>query len=270
MAAAVDSKTTYLDRPRPLYFIGDSHSLAFSDRLYLHGGTERKLFIGRSGYINGLHARDVFAGGALHRPFLAMLAATGLVVGEGGTFEAYHRSRRTHWQRVADAEGRERSDPCIVLSCGTLDLVRILGEFQSELHGAGSAAVAARTIEDTFAPLASGLQALTALGFGRLAVLSVVPFARSDDLFSEYFLVRADATVRENVVALANEVLARLCGQYRVAFVDRSPDLCDGSTQRSDAFPDGIHIGPQAATATVHRVIAALGSGEQLSEPLDR
>lgn len=269
MAATFDSATTYLDRPTPLHFIGDSHTLAFSDRLYLHAGTERKLFIGRTGYINGLHARDVFAGDALHGSLIATLSAAGLIVDGDDAFEAYHRSPRTHWQRVAGAEGRERSEPCIVLSCGTLDLVRILGELASELRGAGSAAFAARHIDATFAPLASGLQWFRAMGFDRLAVLSIVPFARSDDLFREYFLVRTDAAVRESIVGIANRALAHVCARHGVAFIDRSADLCDGSVQRNELFPDCIHIGEQAATATVRRVIAWLRGGEQLPEPLD-
>ncbi|GEM_PF-6828424 len=274
-----------LSKPLPVYLLGDSSVCSFANQVF-HASSGYTYLL-RTFYCPGLRARD-FVGldRRLGSRISAVLEAANLLVKHGDVLEASHSTRSEHWRWIRQIEGGAADPPPLVVANGLLDLhevsVRItepdleLSEAVladrltpaiciPTLSGALPAADAADRYRVALEPLRIGLRRLRASGFTCLGVLGYAPVTR-DDGDADRATIRAGfptisrpfpTAFRYKGLLTVNEVLAQLCREEDVAFVDRWREfVAEDGLVRDDVLQDFIHFTPAATLRSAAAVVA--------------
>jgi hypothetical protein len=266
-------------RPLPVYFVGDSLTTVFADRVYERAGDPRR-YLARTKYVNGITAAGL-AGedGALHPGVLTALLGDCVIVEEDGALRALHRAESRHWRYAAATMGRPRSSPVVVLMAGSLDIAQTLEEIGPDAdfevppafraHPAPArgprrivdAAGVLERIERRAQGLERGLRALRALGLDELFVHSLAPTNADDEAFAKVFGVPCPAELRYKVGLVLNERLRAACERAGVPFLDLWPQTTEGPWLRREHVLDGAHFNDRAALLTMARVLETVRPG---------
>ena len=272
----------YLQRPSPIYFIGDSFTLVFRDRVYLDGGTPAHAHIGRSLYVDHFRLREFTKpDGSLHPAIAQALDSEHLTVPtENGGIAAYHTTTDTRWRHVAVADGRLRRPPTMVFLAGHLDLVEygmlvgknVTVELPADCRPAPlptpegtqviPLSVSLPAFEEFFRPLVRGLRSLQELGFSRMFVHSMQPPPVDDEVLQRNDLADTYTACRYAGMVLFNYVLAKMCADVGVQFLDVWDAQTQNGVLRSDlAHVDRVHLNERAALITMEHLFDALAAG---------
>ena len=268
----------YVQRPTPIYFIGDSFALIFRDRVYQTNGAPPRAYQARILYQPGLaleHFSD--AGGALHPGVQRALLAEGILVETDRGTEAYHTTSFLHWRQVAVAEGRPRKPPALVILLGHFDVAAfemregldLSFEMPPDCRPAPlPQALDARCISldyslarfgELVAPLIRGLGYLKDLGCSRILVHSLQPMPVDGEALARNALSRNATAPRYAAMILFNYVLERACREAGVTFVDVWDELTANGVLRDDlVHVDRVHLNERAAHISMERLLAAL------------
>jgi hypothetical protein len=269
-------------RPDPIYVIGDSHAIVYNLRLYTSDDGRQFLF--ESLYVPGFCAASCEAAEGELSPLISgALVRAGLLVDVDGRNEALHRTQDPHWVHSAVIEGRQRTDPAIVVSMGGLDvmhygagpsevddialpdsLVERIGPLSgAPLDGAVPFDEAVSRITEYLRPLADALRELQRHGFKRIALMSLVPPTPLDRAYRavriglglEVTPSNAAIAWRYKLFVVANIVLARIAAQTGVTFIDRWPDQIRDGVALPGLLSDWTHLSDWAANATALALI---------------
>jgi hypothetical protein len=271
-----------LPRATPIYVIGDSHAAAYDDRLVWMGKGIDRAFVFRALYCPALRASACLDDlGRLAQPVRAAMRFANLLVHTGDWFEAFHRTADPHWQAFAGAENRwPRQDPAIVFSVGALDVLDAVVSWPHDdaqppgglpaadagrwpLTDAAAAAQTAAYVRERVEPLANALAQLRKLGFGNLALMSVVPPTRSDGAFRA-IVARQDIVLGKRAQWLAlryklllhvNEALRAIANRTGARYVDRWQDQTEGGLVRRDVLNDNVHLTDAAADDSAAAIV---------------
>jgi hypothetical protein len=257
----------------PLFVVGDSHTVAYSDLLFEYAGTR---YITRAKYCRGVTAQTFTnARGELHPALVEALASELLVTRTPDGLLADHRILGD--LAVGIARERTRTAPVICIFAGDVDLRTVfLDGFTAldfELRDAPPdrspesndvekvpyrvvRAYAERLLE----PLFAGLRALAELGFKNLYLHSLPPPTVDDDLFERLNGFRANVSVRYKATYLFNRLLAEFAQRdARVRYVDLWPATTLESGVLNPEFAlDGTHLNRRAAALTVEYILTDL------------
>jgi hypothetical protein len=272
-------------RATPVYVLGDSHVLIYSDRVAERGG---ELFVFRSLYCPSLRAVDFVAeDGRLDERVRTQMGAARLLVEVNGRDEAFHKTRAREWRAAAVAADKVRETPALVIACGALDVLFRIADLHADdlvlpadlgrrfdvpgicrhaRPGALSPARSGALFEQYLRPLRSGIRVLKELGFERLAMLSIPPpTVRSEQFHAIMATVgircsaaRLHAGFRYKLMLLANDALHALCGEENVTFVNRWNDQTVRGLARSGLLHDAIHIGSEPCAETIGELLKAV------------
>jgi hypothetical protein len=264
-------------RPRRIYVVGDSHALIYADRTVTdRAGTSAVTF-------TALHCRDTAAStcvgpdGRLAPGVRRALAEARLVVEDGDRIEALHRTTVPAWRYLAVAEDRAREDPALVFAFGGLDAfhlgarlpadtIRVPAELRGDAPaglyatppGSMPFAEALMIGSRELRPFADLLYGLRALGFGRMALLSVPPPTANDDAFRaavanvqlDWSEPKLRLPFRHQIIRVVNEALRGLAAELGIPFVDRWADQVVRGVAAPGLLHDWLHIGSRPANET--------------------
>ncbi len=268
----------YVQRPTPIYFIGDSFSLVFRDRVYVDESSPPRAYQARILYQPGL-ALERFTSndGALHPDIDRALRAESLLVETDRGTEAYHTTAFLHWRQVAIAEGRPRRAPVLMVMLGHFDVAsfelregldlafelppdaRPLPLAQSPDARVIPLAQSLAAFAENVRPAMEGLRYLKALGFSNIFVHSVQPMPVEGEALARNALSRNATAPRYAAMILFNYVLERACAEAGVIFLDVWDELTEGGLLRADyVHVDRVHLNEKAALVSMSRLIAAL------------
>jgi hypothetical protein len=252
-------------RATPIYVIGDSLSLVFRDRVYLlESDDPARYYVARAKYCPGLCAGEFTDDeGALHPAVWASLRSEHLVVeDERSGPVAFHRSKERQWRQLAAIEGRSRSSPLILLTCGSLDAACI---WQSVADDRGcvpelSLVEMKTAVERCLRPLERGLRLFRSWGLDRIFVHSVAAPQLDDAPIADHFGVRVPLRVRKCVLRRINQSLADVCRRTSSVFLDVWDYTADADVLRPEYAHDAFHTNERTALITLKRVMRELGT----------
>jgi hypothetical protein len=262
-------------RPVPIYFLGDSLTSVFADRVYHAPGDPRR-YIARTKYLHGITAAAFADGDSVLHPevMTALLSECIVVHDDDDTLRAMHRSRSRQWRYAAVTMGRPRQAPALVVMCGSLDAAQLMQELGPDADFALPPGLAAHDlrargetrvvesedvlerVERRAAGLERGLRALRALGLDELYVHSIAPANRDDEAFSRVLGFASRAELRYKVQVLLNDRLRTASERAGVPFLDLWPETTDGPWIRDDVMLDAAHFNHRGALLTMERVLA--------------
>ncbi|HWT04842.1 MAG TPA: GSCFA domain-containing protein, partial [Xanthomonadales bacterium] len=262
--------------PIPLYFVGDSNSLAFKDRVFAMPGSET-LYIGRTLHTPGLGAFDLCdIEGRLNENVLMRLVGEHLIVADDkGGWRAYERVGDVPLDYVQESEGRTRLHPPLLFFCGMFDWLCFYEEIggrdvalpaeivAADMYPADEAGMvdfdSAATIAGRYLePLERGLRLLRSYGLRNLCLHSVQPPLPDDELFGRYFFP-STLSSRYRSMRLMNYLLRGVCERTGVSFIDLWPLVTnsDGILDLRYSF-DAVHLNLEAGLLTVKLLLETI------------
>ena len=266
--------------PIPLYFVGDSNSLMFRDRVFAAPDSET-LYIGRTLHTPGLGAFDLCdIEGRLNEYLLTRLIGEHLLMADDkGGWTAYQRVGGAPLDFVQESEGRARPHPPVLLFCGIFDWLCFYEEIgardvalpaevlAADMYAADEAGMldfdSAATIAGRYLePLERGLRLLRSYGLRNLCLHSVQPPFPDDELFGRYFFP-STLSSRYRSVTLMNYLLRGVCERTGVAFIDLWPLVTnsDGILDLRYSF-DAVHLNLEAGQLTVKVLLETIAARE--------
>jgi hypothetical protein len=269
----------------PVTFIGDSHTLAYADRVFRDAAGE--LVVTRSNYCRGITASAfVDAAGNLNADVVQALLAAGYVERLPTGLTARHRASDLHSVQVGIAMQRPRTSPILVFSIGDLDLkFGFIKEFATsdfELPASYGFdptpfptdavrervpfALAASFVRRLLAPYFRGLVLLARLGFEHLCLHALPPQALDDDAFERINGFRAPARLRYKATRLFNAVLREFVRDYpEFGFVDTWERVTTNGVVDAAFHLDDSHLNRRGALLAVEDVLADLARRTKLA-----
>jgi hypothetical protein len=264
-------------RADPMYFIGDSSTMAFQNRLY-KDKTSNRTFIGRSVFLPGLYAADMCdSNGNIHPHVIANLATENLIVADGsGRWTAFRwdLSITTHY--VAKMTGADLAQPPIVISCGGFDGIRLLeeiGEAEIDLPGFlpptpghpsryathCSFEDACKIARPYLEPYGRAMLMLRSFGLTNLFIHDLAPTERDDDEFRRYFASGSTIRSRLQCGIVMNFVIREFANRAAIPFIELWPKVTTPDGYRDRRFSrDVVHLNSRAAMLTVGAVLEHL------------
>jgi hypothetical protein len=258
-------------RGESIIFLGESHTLSFADRVVLREAAAplvcHSIFLSSAICLATVTNSD----GGLAGPVRNAMRSFRLLIdepGEEASEESVFMTPRKMWRNVA--RRRFTVPPLIVICLGSYDIFRTINEFPAEdfafgetpllhrpapsfavpLPDAMDAADAVAWFSARVEPLRAALQRLREVGFPRLSCLAVPPPTLDDDLTARAVNGLGGAVTpgkgrrafRYKVAMLLNALVAQVCADEGVDFLDSWPLLTEGGIVRPDALMDAAHL----------------------------
>jgi len=254
-----------VDQAQRLVCVGDSHCLPLRDVVFYPDDQDTPVVI-EAVYIPGLSAPDmVGANGAIGPKLADALDRVGLL---GADERGKWASDEPADLNILFASGIPAAPPVLVVFCGDIDLRGAVFRqfnvsFDFDAPGDpvsprdGLTVVPRGDVESLlvgkFAPIISGIRALWAAGFARTYLAMIPPPSLEDETaFEAAHGFACPLPLRRRLTALANVVLARLCADAGVPFIDVSETVSAGGLLKGEYRLDGFHM----TTAGGMRLIA--------------
>lgn len=276
----------FLERPRPIHFIGDSH-VGMYDGLLLEDSAGRRLLT-RSEYHRYLQA-CMFTdfGGKLHEGVWRSLAAQHFLAprpsGEGAPFLP---TIETLQNGIAVREGMDvaayAADVPLVIVVGEIDSRNIIGQLNpstglglvdlpagiARLHAPKSE----RTISEAefmaflrkhFEPLERGLRGLREHGLRSLFLHDLPPPTPDDADAARVLGFPRPARLRYSVVCAINRYYRALCAELGIGFVDLWAAVTQDDVLDPAFYVDGLHLSRAAALIAVGQIHRSLPHAQE-------
>lgn len=278
VADAAPVRTSALSRqvahPAPIYFVGDSNSVIYRDRVFELPGSERR-YLGRTLHTPALFAMMVCdAEGRLNPNLLSALVGEQLLIADGsGGWTAFDRGLKEGLDVIERADERDRAEPPVVLFCGAFDQWRILEELgtreirippEVRLGPVELTRDDALSFDDGIvlaqpylAPLERGLRILRAAGL-RVFLHSLPPPAGDGHDLPGTWQQGVTYAQRFQVGNLLRHLMREICERTGTIFIDVWPQLLDGDAFETRYMLDRTHLNLAGALFAVDAVDRAL------------
>jgi len=255
---------------KPLFVVGDSHCIATNGLLLKDEASGVPFAVGESIFIPKIRADEVMADEVIH---------TGLIWALSGCCVLSHWPPPTSPERGLPHHGlllaahpwaTSRDILILIGSIDARDVIRsvpIDAEIEmpfpvdlSALPHDGidrvvSAAQVSELVMNHFRPLFRALVKLRSLGLVRLHLGALPPPTVDDQLFLDKHEIASRALVRYQVHLTINHTMRAFCAQSGIPFVDPWMDVTERNVVRDGWLPDGVHLGPAGAVATLMRFL---------------
>ena len=199
------------------------------------------------------------------------------------------------WQKIA--RRRFSRPPLIVLTLGSYDIFKAIDAFPGDdfhmpahvpihplapslvpatLPGAVSVDVATTWALGRAKPLQEAFRHLRALGFARLAMLSVLPPPVDDGFMAaavgklggDASSPRLRTAFRYKIALLLNGLIAEVCGAEDVPFLDCWPLLTRDGLQSSAMFQDKVHLNDRGVEEVLRALVVPVADqGREADSP---
>jgi hypothetical protein len=285
---AAETALELLDQPVPIYMIGESHCMAFKDRLFRETTHFNKTFLAKGLFIPTISTHNFMEDGDINAELRKALMSEMLLTGDGrGWTKA--TIRPTH-VRTSDAVRRPHLVPADPI--GLPILVFFVGEIA--LRAAFLATLEKRDFDLPFeapflddipsnddwdkecehvpfevvlklfnqvaGPLLNGLVALYDMGFTRLYLHSVPPPTLNDAEFEWMNKFYTPARLRYKAALLFNTCFATFCNQYHIGFLDIWNEVTLRNALRPEFYLDGCHLNPTSVPITLDKLMTRLAA----------
>jgi hypothetical protein len=244
----------------PLYAIGDSHSLCFSNMVFTEEVTGQT-FVTRCRYLQAGFTMENFYQPhyGFHPDFRRELEHEGLV----RNCRSVHLSADKMDLTIAQAQGVPSLAPMLLLTCGDIDLrLFFLPHFKEDrdfvLPGQHvyensdrplvPSEICRNLVDQRVSLLARALGKLRTSGFSRTFLLGIVPPTNDDALFEKVNKYRCPRDVRYKAAQLFNTRIAAACQATGVTFIDIWSDLTENEL-------DGVHVSRSATMFALNQVV---------------
>lgn len=269
-AGAVDLEL--VARPIPLFMIGDSHTLVFSD-LVIRERASDLVFVTRAKFCRGVSTGGFLDPQGSLLPIITYALTIENILDDEG--KAFHLSRANSAETMRTAAERRWGDPVLVFFAGDIDLrsgflkqVQPHQDFELPFEVKGLDAmepvpdrqlVPARLALEFFAkqaePFLQAMAFFARLGFQKVFVHELRPPTLDDAVFERIQGFRRAAIVRYKATALFNYVLRHGCERAGVRFLEIWNDVTvDGRLDPAYEL-DGVHLNRRAAMITLRRLL---------------
>ena len=286
--SAPPANIAILPQPVPLYMIGESHCMAFRDRLLREDAYFHKNFLTKGIFIPTITAHNFTENGQLHQPLIEALMGEMLMTGgaRGWTPDSItpaHVQTKGTLYRPDLVPVDPYGVPTLVFFVGEIALrsafLRTLGKrtFDLPFEVPGLAAVptneqwereseaipfqqVVNLYNQVVGPFFQGLVTLYNMGFSRLYIHSVPPPTLDDREFEWMNGFYTPARLRYKGAHLFNRGFAQFCSQTNVGFLDIWDDVTEAGALRPDFYLDGCHLHPKSAPITLRKLTERLAS----------
>src|SRR5471032_2321170 len=266
--------------PYPIHLVGESHTLVFRD-LLVRDEASGRLFQTRIRYLPYLLAQNFYylENDTHNVDLIDALRFEGLL---RANLQPAHSSLDGATVSGAWMEKRAIVAPALVFCVGDLDLHHLLnqfGDYDFELPGDNHygtdhtrppvpyGTVLAQ-LEKLLAPFGVGLRQLKNAGFARVMVHCIPPRATDDASTARW--MNAPKSVRAKMTVMANRILARLCADADIPFIDTWPELSRDGYLLPEYDIDGMHLSQQAALVSLQKIIGCLSASTWNKHNLSR
>ncbi|MDP7034961.1 MAG: hypothetical protein QF752_10765 [Planctomycetota bacterium] len=262
-----------VDRPVPIFMIGDSHCLIYSD-LVLRDRISKRLFLTRSRYCRGTSSsRFVDAQKNLHPPIAQALISENLL---DEHFQPFHLSKSPGSKAIDIAAEKQWRDPILVFFAGDIDLRSIflkeLGEgchdFELPFEASGldgfepvpnrqiiPSQLVLQLAEKLVLPLFQGLIGLAKMGFSNIYLHNLPPQTVDDDHYEKVNGYRCPAIIRYKATLFFNYLFRNYSAQSDIRFLDVYDDVTTEGRVDPAYELDGVHLNRRAALLTLEKVL---------------
>ena len=267
---------TFVARAAPVYMIGYSHGLVFSDLVFERGGRH---FVTHAKHCPGLDARDfVDKRGSLNPMVFESLRGERLIRPDGDRWKASHLTKSPVAQSSAQLAEIDRSAPPIVVIVGSGDLYYFVkglaagSDFPMEGLQFNEAdfedmpvrsvlpwRLAVESAAAMLGPLFRGLLLLERAGFSRLFVHSLPPQTVDDVEYQRLTGMHVPARLRYKATLLFNALLREFSRQNSGIGLIDTWELTTVDGKLAPGFLlDHWHLNKEAAYVTVERLFDEL------------
>ena len=262
-----------LEHAVPLYFLGDSSTLAFRDAVYRFAQHE-SVFIGRALYTPSLYAGELVDDqGMLNAAVLTQLVSAGVLKRTAGPAGYAVQSEHSHMMGFTNDL---RLSPPLTLCCGGFDATRLLTELDLAIIDVPDALLrglpstprvsdvpfeAAVALASTLLrPFERGLQLLKSYGLQRLAVHTIAP-VNLEPAFWHPNPWHDLVPIAQRGAIVMNYCIARSCERAGVTHIDTWPDVVGADGWRDPRFTlDAGHLNDAASVLSVGRLLDAFAA----------
>jgi hypothetical protein len=277
-----------LEQPVPIYLIGESHCMAFRDRLFREKRYFDKTFVCKSLFIPSITTHNFVENGSLNGELMKVLMGAMLLTGGARGWTA--ENIKPHHVRTTESVGRPQllptdpvGVPILVFFVGEIALraafLKTLGKRDfdlpfpvphldeipsSEAWDKEAEHVSMDLVLNLFnqvaSPLFNGLAALYKSGFTRTYLHSVPPPTLNDGEFEWMHGFHTPARLRYKAAALFNSCFASFCQQYKIGFLNIWDDVTIHNALNPEYYLDGCHLHPKSVPITLTKLMTALAA----------
>jgi len=261
----------------PLYLVGDSHSLNFTELMFATRQPAMRFRCDVTFFFK-LHASDYLVGDLINPLLTETLKSKGMLDDNG------EPAWRTPDASTTYLSGRPALPPTLIFFAGEVDLQNMIAEFGNtydfelpddpgygvsrDKSPAPFASVQAR-IDSRFGPFVEAMSRLRK-SFPGLMVHALPPRDRDDERAQHWsFKVKVDAAVRAKLLLAVNRYLAARLRAAGVPFIDPTDALGVDGYLRPEFALDGMHVNRAAAPVMLDRMIGSmLDDGRSRGSPI--
>lgn len=254
--------------PYPIHLVGESHTLVFRN-LLVRDDDSGRLYQTKIRYLPHVLAQNFFyqASQSHNVDLIDALRFEGLLRAD---LQPAHSSLDGATVSGAWMEKRSIVAPALVFCIGDLDLHHLLDQFGDydfelpgdECYGADHTrppvphGTVLAQLEKLLAPFGVGLRQLKGAGFSRMMVHCIPPRSADDSTASRW--MSAPKAVRAKMTVMANRILARLCAEADIPFIDTWTELTRDGYLLPEYDIDGMHLSREAALLSLQKIIACM------------
>ena len=260
-----------VSHPAPIYFLGDSNTVIYRDRIFEVPGSGR-LYLGRTLHTPALAAWMVCGSdGKLNPNVLSALVGEHVLVADGaGGWTAFEHGTNPGLKNIVDmADERKGERPPIVLCAGSFDQWRILESLgtneilvpeDTRLGPAAATRVDPLSFEQGLvlgaaylAPLERALRILSAAGLN-VFLQSLTPPIADDEEFFRVSNIAVTCAQRYQVANLLRHMMREMCARTGTVFIDLWPYLLKNGVVDAQYLLDKSHLNVAGALFTIDAV----------------
>lgn len=266
----------YVPQPIPIYMIGESHCVVFTDRIFRETKHLGETFITRAMYLPGISSHDFVVDGQMHR-VMGALAAEHLIVGDPRGEQAvwvpmHTATNNLHIPSVHSK--KPRGVPVLVVFAGEIALrsifLRQLGNADFELPfeapyldelpaPEGAQTVPLQLVFElanrALLPLVDGLTSLYNMGFTSVYLHCVPPPTLDDEEFQNINGFYSPVRLRYKSALFFNRVLKDTCTPRGIRFLDIWDEVTVRGKLNPEFHVDGTHLNVKAAYITLNTLL---------------
>jgi len=284
-----------IGRAKPVFMVGDSHTLIFDGRIYRLPGSGDVLAV-KSNYIPGITAQQVSpAEGSISAEIYEALRRLDIITPSG---QPKYTLLDKHEVLISMAHGSAQTPPLCVFHIGEINvrqqLCRSLGtDFDIVLPQGLSPyksppaegdrqiipfKVFSQNINTIFEGLFRGIELIRQAGLKRIFLHSMpVPYS-ADETFAAQHEFALDKARRIKVSLAVNAILARQCQERDIGFINIWGHITDDTGILQPRFElDGFHLSADACAVTMNSFLdcvrnsqAKVTNGPRYDTALDR
>lgn len=259
--------------PKLIYCIGDSHCIAFEDRIFIPPSLDSVEYIlCKSAYIPGFSLTNSVPVQGIDKKLFEALLSLKLIDKKG---RAIHRHFDPKTRDILIAKSKLYQEPIILLHVGELDLRGVIYRSFSDMydfilpseldpcdanlrHSHEASLLPTDMVKDMLSDLVKRFSVLVSIlkliGFRGLYWQAIVPSYASDVSFERINNFRCPFAVRNKLTLLLNSMLAEACHELGVRKIDINQKISEGLALSLEYRLDDIHLSPAALPLIVNEL----------------